>query len=161
MLRRLAPAVLAVTLLAGCGGSEELTAGGAATAPAPAAAPPPAATPDATSPDATSPDAVSPAAPTAAPTPGAATDDAQQVTLTVAGGQVTGDTGRVEVPAGALVRMTVLSDVDDEVHVHGYDRVVPLAAGTPAQVELVADAPGVFEVELHDARLLLTRLQVR
>ena len=53
------------------------------------------------------------------------------------------------------------SDVADEVHVHGYDVKQDAGAGPPATVELVADQPGVFEVETHEAKLQLVQLEVR
>lgn len=87
-------------------------------------------------------------------------DDAQVVGLTVARGQVTGDTGRVEVPLGTTVRLTVTSDVADEVHVHGFEATMRVSPGQASQLEFLADRPGVFEVELHHARRVLTRLQV-
>lgn len=89
------------------------------------------------------------------------TDDALVVSLTVAGGEVSGDTGRVDVPLGSRVRLTVTSDAADEIHVHGFELTEPLTAGQPAQLEFVADRAGIFEVELHDERLVLTRLQVQ
>lgn len=104
-----------------------------------------------------SPRAVEPAVP-ASPSPAA--DDAQLISVSVAGGEVTGDTGRVEVPLGAKVRLNVTSDVADEVHVHGVDRYVDVSPTQTSSVEFVADQPGVFEVELHDAGTVLTRLQV-
>jgi hypothetical protein len=55
----------------------------------------------------------------------------------------------------------VTSDRSDELHVHGYDKTVPLAPGSPAVVQFVADLPGVFEVETHDSGLLLFQLVVR
>jgi hypothetical protein len=95
--------------------------------------------------------------PVTTPTP----DDAQVVSITVAGGQVTGVEPRTQVAVGTTVRLTVTSDVADEIHVHGYDLTLPLTAGSPAQLEFVADTPGLFEVELHDAEQVLTRLQVQ
>jgi hypothetical protein len=84
----------------------------------------------------------------------------QRLEVTVTGGQVTGDTGRVPVPAGEHVTLVVTSDAADELHVHGYDLGADLAPGTPATVEFDATIPGVFEVELHDAGTLLLSLQV-
>ncbi len=55
----------------------------------------------------------------------------------------------------------VTSDVADEVHVHGYDRTVPVAAGQTAEVTFVASIPGVFEVELERIHRLLFTLEVR
>ncbi|MGQ0778881.1 MAG: hypothetical protein ACT4NY_31475 [Pseudonocardiales bacterium] len=50
------------------------------------------------------------------------------INITVSGGQVTGETGRVEVPLGTPV--TVTSDVADEIHVHGGGAYpVPAARG--------------------------------
>jgi len=93
------------------------------------------------------------------PTPTA--DDAQTVSITVSGGEVTGVEPRTPVELGARVRLTITSDVTDEVHVHGYDITTAVPAGQPVNVELVADQAGIFEVELHDSRLVLTRLQVQ
>jgi heme/copper-type cytochrome/quinol oxidase subunit 2 len=78
----------------------------------------------------------------------------------VAGGKVTGDTGRVPVPVGDHVTLTITSDVADEVHVHGYDRTTALTPGTPAELTFDATIPGVFEVELHEAGTVLLSLQV-
>jgi hypothetical protein len=104
---------------------------------------------------------VTPSGPAAAPSPTPTPDDARAVSVTVAGGQVTGDTGRVEVPIGTKVRLTVTSDAADEVHVHGFDLTTALSPGQAAQLEFVADRAGIFEIELHDAGTVLTRLQVQ
>jgi heme/copper-type cytochrome/quinol oxidase subunit 2 len=92
--------------------------------------------------------------------PSASATLGQRLEVTVTGGQVTGDTGRVPVPAGEHVTLVVTSDAADELHVHGYDLGADLAPGTPATVEFDATIPGVFEVELHDAGTLLLSLQV-
>jgi hypothetical protein len=47
------------------------------------------------------------------------------------------------------------------VHVHGYDLTVDTVPGQPVTVEFTADIPGVFEVELEESKLPLTRLQVQ
>jgi hypothetical protein len=84
------------------------------------------------------------------------------IDLRVLGGQVQGGPGaRVEVPLGATVRIAVTSDRADELHLHGYDRTLPLAAGTPGVLEVVADVPGVFETELHHSGVRLPSLEVR
>jgi len=132
-------------VLGGCGTEDPSSA--AATAPSSA----PARVPSA------SPSEVETAVP---PSPSPSPDDARVVAVTVTDGEVTGDTGRVEVPLGGTVRLTVTSDVADEVHVHGVDLYADVAPGQASTVEFVADQPGVFEVELHDAGTVLTRLQV-
>jgi hypothetical protein len=84
----------------------------------------------------------------------------QRIAVEVVGGQVTGDTGRVPVPAGEQVTLVVTSDVADTVHVHGYDLEAALARATPTTLTFDATVPGVFEVELHDAGTVLLTLQV-
>jgi heme/copper-type cytochrome/quinol oxidase subunit 2 len=80
--------------------------------------------------------------------------------VTIAGGQVSGDTGRVPVAAGERVTLVVTSDVAEELHVHGYDLTTAVSPGTPAELSFEATVPGVFEVELHDAGTVLLTLQV-
>ncbi|MFC5008652.1 hypothetical protein ACFPIJ_63915 [Dactylosporangium cerinum] len=104
---------------------------------------------------------VSPTAgPTSAPpSPVPAFD--KEVVVTVAKRKVTPPTGRVEVAKGSLVRITVTSDVADELHVHGYDKTLALPAGTPASIDLRVDKTGLFEVETHSSHLVLFQLVVR
>ncbi len=82
------------------------------------------------------------------------------VAVRVAAGKVVPPTHRVDVPMGQRVRLQVDSDVADEVHVHGYDLKQDVAPSAPATVEFVADQPGLFEVELEEARLQLVQLEV-
>ena len=92
---------------------------------------------------------------------GVASDGVQQtLTLTVSHGKVTGDTGRVKVALGTRLRITVTSDVVDEIHVHLYDLTQALSANQPGSIEFVADKPGVVEVELEHSKLPLTRLAI-
>jgi hypothetical protein len=98
---------------------------------------------------------------TAEPTPTPTPDDAQTISVTFAGGEVNPAPGIVDVPRGTRLRITVTSDVVDELHVHGYDKTLQLPAGQSAELEFVADLPGRWEVELHKARKVLTRLQVQ
>jgi hypothetical protein len=78
----------------------------------------------------------------------------------VADGTVVGGFPRFEVSVGDLVRITVASDVDDEVHLHVYNLAVTVHAGTPAVLDLEATVPGVFEAELHRAGFRVFELQV-
>ena len=50
---------------------------------------------------------------------------------------------------GDLVEIQVVSEVDDQLHVHGYDHHTDLAAGDSATLRFEAEIPGVFEVELE------------
>jgi len=82
-----------------------------------------------------------------------------QIEVTVRGGQVRGPR-EFEVSRGQQVHMVIDADVADEVHVHGYDLMVDVRPGRPAELTFEATAPGVFEVELEDAGLLLFQLKV-
>ena len=70
-------------------------------------------------------------------------------------------TSRVEVTKGDTIRITVTSDQVDELHVHGYDKSLELAPGTPGSLLLLADKTGLFEVETHKTHLVLFQLVVR
>lgn len=85
----------------------------------------------------------------------------RSIIVSVSAGRVDPPVGRVEVGKGSTIRLTVTSDVPDELHVHGYDRRLTLPAGTPATLEFRADVTGMFEIETHGNHLLLVQLVVR
>jgi heme/copper-type cytochrome/quinol oxidase subunit 2 len=104
------------------------------------------------------------ASPTETPSPSpqpSPTPQAKVIQVTVSGGQVSTAERRVEIPLGEMVRIEVTADVTDEVHVHGYERKVPVRPGETAVVEFEADIPGVFEVELEKSRVHLLELRVQ
>lgn len=82
-----------------------------------------------------------------------------QVSISYEGGEVTGG-GRIEVPLGEPVELTIVSDVADEGHLHGYDLFVDLEPGTPGSIEFTADIPGIFELELEGSGVLLADFEV-
>ena len=84
----------------------------------------------------------------------------QTIDVKVQGGKASGNTGRVTVALGTPVVLSVSSDVADEIHVHGYDRMAPVPAGATASVTFTANKPGVFDVELENSKLQLLQLQV-
>ncbi len=94
---------------------------------------------------------------TATPAP---TFSGKVVQVTVAAGKAEVAERTVEVKRGETVRIEVMSDVDDELHVHGYDLKTAVTAGQTSVLELVAAIPGTFEVELERAKLDLFRLTV-
>ncbi|RBQ15961.1 hypothetical protein DP939_32085 [Spongiactinospora rosea] len=98
----------------------------------------------------------------AAPASAGASEHAAQrhLFVVVGGDKVTGP-DVIEARTGETVQIVVTSDVADELHVHGYDRTAELVAGRPSTLTLAAGLPGVFEVEVHENGLLLTRLRVR
>lgn len=87
--------------------------------------------------------------------------DGVLVSLTVQGGEVTGGKERVAVSLGEEVTIEVDADVDDVIHVHGYELHQDVAAGEKAEVTFTADIAGVFKVELEDRGMTLVELEVR
>jgi hypothetical protein len=83
------------------------------------------------------------------------------IQVRVAGGKVETAERRVSVTRGDRVRVQVESDQADEVHVHGFDLSKQVGPGKPATVEFTANLPGVWEVELENAKRKLFDLEVR
>lgn len=82
-----------------------------------------------------------------------------EIAVSVEAGSVEGG-GRILVELNTEVRLIVAADVADEVHLHGYDIFVDVTPTTPATLEFVANIPGIFEVELESAGLVLLELVV-
>ena len=141
----LVPALVAA-LLTGCAAGQEQE--GLASAPV-------SSTPSAGPSTTQAPTATPPAAASPSPAPAVRT-----VAVAYAGGEVTGTTGREEVPVGEQVVLRISSDVAEEVHVHGYDLEGAVPAGGSVDIPLTASIPGVFEVELHDSGKVLFQLRV-
>ncbi len=100
------------------------------------------------------------AAQTTTVTPVVTADGVQRVEVAFARGAVVGGVSRYAVPVGSRVELVVSSDVADEVHLHGYDRVSFVAPGATTTFRFVADLPGVFEVELEQSGAPLAQLKV-
>jgi len=82
------------------------------------------------------------------------------VGVTVRGGSVVDGAARQKVGLNKTVTIRVMSDAADEVHVHGYNKMVDVAAGRTAEVTFVANIPGVFEVEFEKSHKLLFTMEV-
>ena len=87
------------------------------------------------------------------------TTTTQTIDVTVEAGVVAGPS-TVSVGVGDRVSVWVLSDVDAEIHVHGYNVFFEAPAGVPTEVTLTADVPGIFEVELEETHTPLFALEV-
>lgn len=110
------------------------------------------------------PSASSPAGSSAAmpvPSSGDEAEKAVEVSVAISDGKVSPKPRRIEVAKDSRVRLLVTSDVDDAVHVHGYDVEEDLEAGRTTTVEFEVDQAGVFEVETHESELELLQLEVR
>jgi hypothetical protein len=82
-----------------------------------------------------------------------------EIDLTVAAGEVSGP-DRFTFAVGDPVSVWVLSDVDAEIHVHGYDLFFEASAGVPVEIALTANVPGIWEVELEETHVPLFALEV-
>lgn len=141
-------ALVAAPLLSACGSDDEATPQATSQATT------------ATSPSTPAPTTTAAAEPTSVAS-GVPTSDVDQVlSISYAGGELSGDTGRVPVALGSKVRIVVTSDVVEELHLHVYDRTVPVAPGSPAEIVFTADVPGQIELELHDAKRAVVRLVI-
>ncbi|MFE5714141.1 hypothetical protein ACFQ7J_25390 [Streptomyces sp. NPDC056501] len=121
----------------------------------------PAASAPPSTPPSTPPSAAGTAAGTAAPPTPLPSETGRTVTLTITGKTVQPPPDRIELKKGERLTLRVTGDRADTLHVHGYDRELPLSPGVPATLTLTADRTGLFEVETHDSGLLLTQLVVR
>ena len=161
--------VVAVLVVAACGGSGEITPTAATTSTTVVVST--TATTATTAPTSTAPTSPPPTttvAPTTAPpttVPGTTTASTEEpgpfaIVVDVRNGVVTGES-HVVVERDTEIELTVTADVADEVHVHFFDHKADVAPGAAAVIVFVADVAGIFEVELEKARLVLLELEVR
>jgi plastocyanin len=66
----------------------------------------------------------------------------------------------LSVRVGDTVRFEVEADIADEVHVHGYDLTFDTIPDEAIVVEFVADATGIFEVEIEGLGLPIVDIEV-
>lgn len=82
------------------------------------------------------------------------------VSIVIADGELTGDTGVVQVRRNAPVRLVVISDETDTLLVQGYELQALATAEVPVQLDFIADEAGDFRVVLRGSDRLLTTLRV-
>ena len=87
-------------------------------------------------------------------------DELQRVNVVFRNGEVVGGVVRADVDQGARVRLTVRADVEDEVHLHGYDLFAEVAPGQAGRITFSADEPGEFEAELEALAIPVLELRV-
>ena len=140
---------LGMLVLAGCGGSDDA---GSSPSNTPSSASTPTETPSAT-----------PGEPKNTPSNTADPSGEQAdvtINVTVANGKVNPSGASIKVKAGQTVLVTAVSDTEDELHIHGYDKELELAPGKPVSVKFTADMKGTFEVETHKSGKLVAKLVV-
>jgi hypothetical protein len=141
---------LGMLVLAGCGGDSDSGSSPSTTASSSTPATTPTGTP------ASTPNTSSPSN-TADPS-----GDQADVTIniTVANGKVNPSGATIKAKAGQTILVTAVSDAADEVHIHGYDKELPLTPGKPASVKFTANMKGTFEIETHESGKLVAKLVV-
>jgi hypothetical protein len=84
----------------------------------------------------------------------------RQYVIVVENGKPVGGIKKMEYAKDERVRFVVRSDVADEVHVHGYDRIADVAAGGSVRFNFPARIEGVFEIELEQRKEQIAELRV-
>ncbi len=80
-------------------------------------------------------------------------------TYTAGSVELDGD-DRIEASVGDIVMVIVNSDVAEQAHLHGYDVLIDVEAGTPATFLFTADTPGKFEIEFEQSGTFIAELVV-
>ena len=89
---------------------------------------------------------------TTAPEPATTTAGTKTITIVVENAAPVGGIKRATVAKGDNVVLVVHSDVDDEVHLHGYNLATDVAAGGVGRSDFVADRPGPVRGRARAAR---------
>ena len=92
--------------------------------------------------------------------PSGATGKASIPTIVVKDGKPVGGVKELDYTQGDQVRFKVVSDVSDEVHLHGYDIAKDVSPGNPVTFDFPADIEGVFEAELEDRKEQIIEMRV-
>ncbi len=87
-------------------------------------------------------------------------EEPQRVLVVVENGQPVGGVKQVQIEQGKQVELVVRADVEDEVHLHGYDLSADVAPGQPARISFRADIAGEFEAELENRGVKIVELVV-
>jgi FtsP/CotA-like multicopper oxidase with cupredoxin domain len=81
-------------------------------------------------------------------------------TVRVVNGQPQGGIKTLSFPKGDQVRLRVVSDVADEIHIHGYDFHKDVAKGGTVNFNFPAKFDGQFVIELEAAKQEIATLRV-
>ena len=81
-------------------------------------------------------------------------------TIVVQGGKPVGGVAHPVFKKGGRIKLTIQSDVADEVHFHGYDVHKDVAKGGSVTFDMPATIEGRFEVELENRKQQLADVAV-
>ena len=84
----------------------------------------------------------------------------QRIVVNVVNAEPVGGVQQVDVEQGRQVMLVVNADVEDEVHLHGYDLSARVAPDHPARITFTADVAGEFEAELEERGVTIVELIV-
>ena len=87
-------------------------------------------------------------------------EQAQRIVVVVENAEPVGGVKNYEIQQGQDVVLVVRADVEDEVHLHGYDLAADVAPGHPARISFTANDVGEFEFELEDRAVPIGELVV-
>jgi hypothetical protein len=82
------------------------------------------------------------------------------VVVNVVGGKPQGGVTKITVKKGDPVRFKVVSDVADEIHVHGYNFHKDVEKGGSVWFDFPATIDGIFDIELESRGEQIASLQV-
>ena len=99
-----------------------------------------------------------PTSPVGSSTP--AIDANGTLAITVAGGTVSFLEANIPVKVGQRIRVTVVSDIAESIHIHGYDITLTLPSSVPGEITFTANQIGVFNIETHESGKLVATLIV-
>ncbi len=98
---------------------------------------------------------------TSKPAPSTAEDDAVELKVTIADGEVTPLGETVEAEVGQEIRVVVDSDITDELHVHSDpEQSFDVQPGNGQVFTFRIDEPAVYEMESHELGVVVAKLQV-
>lgn len=72
-----------------------------------------------------------------------------------------GQPQRIEIPLGSEVTLIADSEINDRLHVHGYELEPELEAGESTTLTFTADMSGVYEVETHSNGAIWLKLAIQ
>jgi len=82
------------------------------------------------------------------------------LSYTVTDGRVTSGNKQPSVKQGKLVKIVVVANRGEAMHLHGYDLERTVRPGKQTVMQFTARLPGRFELELHHPDITIARLSV-
>jgi hypothetical protein len=89
------------------------------------------------------------------------TPTVRNLTVTVAGGKAVGGITPLTANKGDTIRLTIRSNVADEIHIHGYDLHQTVTAGGSVTFQFKATIDGNFVIELESRSEQIAALTVK